>query len=246
MTVASNKPLWISHRGYKAHAAENTGAAFSAAVKMGFSALETDLRLTKDRQLVLIHDPTLSRLAGDRRRVSELLRKDIERFQLANGERFLFFDRFVQLFHNCTWTLDIKPETGTQTIAALAEWADKNNFTEKLFAQAKFLFWRAAHETQLKRRFPGARCYARRFECWRAGLSVIIGLPFIGGIKPGRTYALPAHIGRLFLFKPSVVKFFHRRNAKVIAFLPPTDFLARQAVLAGFDEILTNGSIISY
>ena len=62
-------------------------------------------------------------------------------------------------------------------------------------------------------------------------------------LKPGRTYALISNIGKISLFKKSVVRYFHKRNAKTIAFLPQTDFLAQQAVRAGFDEILTNGKI---
>ncbi len=246
MSAPFKTPLWISHRGYTAHSVENTAAAFSAAVSNGFSALETDLRLTRDRHLVLIHDPTFRRLAGDSRRVQDLTRAGVEDFCLAHGEKFLFFDQFAEKFENCRWTLDIKPETAKAAIAALAEWAEKNRFTEKLARQAKFLLWRAGHEAELKRRFPGARCYARKAECWQAGLSVVTRIPFYGGIKPGRTYALPPRIGGIFLFTPSVVNFFHRKGAKTLAFLPPTASLARCAVQAGFDEILTNGKIISY
>ena len=57
-SFSHKKPGWISHRGYKANAVENTGKAFATAVDIGFSALETDLRITKDHQIVLIHDKT--------------------------------------------------------------------------------------------------------------------------------------------------------------------------------------------
>lgn len=240
----SQPPLWISHRGFKENAVENTVAAFKAAVNIGFSALETDLRLTRDRHIVLIHDPTLRRLTGDRRRVIDLTRRELESFRLADGEGFLFFDRFAEMFKNYYWTLDIKPQNGDQTIAALDAWAQENNFKAQLVTKAKFLTWRAGHENQLKRRFPGANFYARRNECWRAGLSVITGMPFSGGIKPGRTYALPPYIGRICLFKPSVVRTFHQKNARAIAFLPQTDFLTRKAVRARFDEIITNGAVV--
>ncbi len=89
------KPVWISHRGFKANAVENTFNAFAAAVDIGFSALETDLRITKDRHIVLIHDKTLSRLANDHRRVIDLTRRELESFRLANGEQFLFFEQFA-------------------------------------------------------------------------------------------------------------------------------------------------------
>jgi glycerophosphoryl diester phosphodiesterase len=193
---------------------------------------------------VLIHDPTLRRLTGDRRRVKDLTRRELASFRLASGERFLFFDRFAEMFKNYYWTLDIKPQNGDQTIAALDAWAQKNNFKAQLVKQAKILTWRAGHENQLKRRFPGAIFYARRSECWWAGLSVITGIPFSGGIKPGRIYALPPYIGKICLFRQSVVRSFHQRNARTIAFLPQTDFLTQQAVRAGFDEIITNGAVV--
>jgi hypothetical protein len=239
------KTVWISHRGFKAHAVENTSNAFKAAMDIGFSAIETDLRVTKDNHIVLIHDKTLFRLAKDRRRVRDLTRHELESFKLAQGERFFFFDQFTEAFDNRSWTFDIKPESGNETIHALAAWTKKHDFSKPLSRQAKFLTWTAGHEALLKSYFPWADCYARKVECWRAGVSVLVGLPWLGSIKPGRTYAIPAKFGTVSLFKDSVVTPFHRRNARTIAFLPETDFLAAKAVEAGFDEILTNGRIVS-
>ncbi len=237
------KPVWISHRGFKENAVENTFRSFQAAVDTGFSALETDLRITKDHHIVLIHDKTISRLTNDRRCVSDLTRRELESFRLANGERFLFFEQFAKQFNHCFWTLDIKPENGIKTILALAAWTTKNDFSKQLVRQAKFLTWKPGHEKLLKSIFPYADCYAGKLECWRAGLSVLSGIPFLGSIKPGRTYALPPFFGRISLYKESIVRHFLQRKAKTIAFLPDSDFLAQKAVTAGFDEILTNGII---
>lgn len=244
-SVSLKKPVWISHRGFKANAVENTFNAFAAAVDIGFSALETDLRITKDRHIVLIHDKTLSRLANDRRRVIDLTRRELESIRLANGEQFFFFEKFIQKFSHCSWTLDIKPENGKKTIHALAAFSEKNNFSKQLARNAKFLTWNSSHEKLLKSFFPWADCYAKKIECWQAGLSVLCRLPSLGSIKPGRTYALPPFLGGIFLYKKSFVRHFHQRNAKTIAFLPETDFLAQKAVEAGFDEILTNNMIVS-
>lgn len=244
-SVSLKKPVWISHRGFKASAVENTFNAFAAAVDIGFSALETDLRITKDRHIVLIHDKTLSRLANDRRHVIDLTRQELESIRLANGEQFFFFEQFAQRFNHCSWTLDIKPENGKETIHALAAWAEKSNFSKQLAQNAKFLIWKPGHEKLLKSIFPWADCYAKKIECWQAGLSVLCHLPALGFIKPGRTYALPPFLGGIFLYKKSIVRLFHQRNAKTIAFLPGTDFFAQKAMKAGFDEILTNNMIVS-
>jgi glycerophosphoryl diester phosphodiesterase len=238
------KPTWISHRGYTANAVENTYAAFKAAVDIGFTFLETDLRITKDNHIALIHDHRLKRLANDSRCVSDLNRREIESLRLANGEPFLFFEQFIESFGNCFWTLDIKPENGEQTIQVLALWVENNNFFHPFIKQVKFLTWKPEHEKLLNACFPGADCYARKKECWRAGLAVLFGLPALGGIKPNRTYALTASLGNISLFKKTIVSRFHKRSARTIAFLPSSDELAKKALEANFDEILTNGKIL--
>src|SRR4051812_20424790 len=76
-------PIWISHRGFKADAVENTRSAFQLAVGVGFTALETDLRLSSDGHIVLHHDPTLMRLAADGRHVRSLTRRELELVRLG-------------------------------------------------------------------------------------------------------------------------------------------------------------------
>lgn len=48
-------PQCIAHRGYKAAYAENSMAAFRAAVRVGAHALETDIRLSADGVAVISH-----------------------------------------------------------------------------------------------------------------------------------------------------------------------------------------------
>jgi glycerophosphoryl diester phosphodiesterase len=51
----------IGHRGNRAHAPENTLESLLQAVALGADALEFDLRLSRDGQLVMFHDATLER-----------------------------------------------------------------------------------------------------------------------------------------------------------------------------------------
>lgn len=55
----------IAHRGNWARARENTLPALTAAVDLGVDVVEVDLRLTRDGEVVLLHDPTLDRLWDD-------------------------------------------------------------------------------------------------------------------------------------------------------------------------------------
>ncbi|CCC12474.1 hypothetical protein SMACR_06553 [Sordaria macrospora] len=64
-------PQAIAHRGYKAMFPENSMGAFQGAVDIGAHAIETDLHLTKDGIVVLVHDPSLKRCFGVDKKVSE-------------------------------------------------------------------------------------------------------------------------------------------------------------------------------
>src|SRR5918996_6553767 len=56
-----SKPWLIAHRGASAYAPENTVPAFRLAADQGATFVEFDLRLTKDRQIVCLHDESLER-----------------------------------------------------------------------------------------------------------------------------------------------------------------------------------------
>ena len=58
----SPKNIWVAaHRGWCSKYPENTMPAFRAAMEIGVDQIETDVRITKDGELVLIHDATLDR-----------------------------------------------------------------------------------------------------------------------------------------------------------------------------------------
>ena len=86
--------LNIAHRGASALAPENTMAAFEKAIELGADAIELDLHLTRDGELVVIHDDTLDRTTDGRgpvhgRSLEELKRLDAGRWfgQAFAGER---------------------------------------------------------------------------------------------------------------------------------------------------------------
>jgi glycerophosphoryl diester phosphodiesterase len=62
----------IAHRGDPVAQRENTLPAFTSAVREGADMVELDLRRTRDGEIVVLHDATLSRLWGDQRNVADL------------------------------------------------------------------------------------------------------------------------------------------------------------------------------
>ena len=62
-------PLIIAHRGVPTETPENTMGAFRRSLEQDADAIETDLRLTGDGKIILIHDPGTKRTCGTPNRV---------------------------------------------------------------------------------------------------------------------------------------------------------------------------------
>ena len=80
-----------AHRGYHAAATEDTIGALDAADDAGASAMEADLRLTADRNIVVMHDATLDRTTNCSGRVDEWTMQEIrERCRADDGQAIPF------------------------------------------------------------------------------------------------------------------------------------------------------------
>ena len=64
-------PLIIAHRGASHAHAENTRAAFEAALDEGADGIELDLQFSADGVPVVFHDDFLTRIGGGRRRIAD-------------------------------------------------------------------------------------------------------------------------------------------------------------------------------
>lgn len=83
--LTSGSAWFVAHRGLSALAAENTVKAFKLAAEGGFSAIETDVRRTKDKKLVLMHDDTMKRMCGIDRPVGDLTLEELSQIVVTGG-----------------------------------------------------------------------------------------------------------------------------------------------------------------
>ncbi len=75
--LAQAPPLIAAHRGGAALAPENSLRAFRNALALGADFLEFDLHMTRDGEVVVIHDPTLERTTTARGAVRDLTRAEL-------------------------------------------------------------------------------------------------------------------------------------------------------------------------
>ena len=64
--------LVAGHRGVMAQYPENTEVSFQAAIDLGCDMIETDLRMTRNGHIVLIHDATVDRTSDGHGTVAEM------------------------------------------------------------------------------------------------------------------------------------------------------------------------------
>lgn len=83
-------PLLIGHRGAGNLAPENTLAAFRLAMEIGLDGAELDMQLSKDKQVIIFHDPDLERLTNGTGLVKEKTLAELK--ELDAGSKFS--DRF--------------------------------------------------------------------------------------------------------------------------------------------------------
>ncbi len=72
--------LITAHRGLSSLYPENTLISFKEAAKLGVDLIELDVRQTKDRKLVIIHDDSIDRTTEGKGKVCQLTLKEIKRY----------------------------------------------------------------------------------------------------------------------------------------------------------------------
>ena len=134
----------IAHRGDSAHFPENTIPSFDRAVALGADAIEFDLRVSRDGEIVIIHDPTVDRTTDGTGPVSALTLGELKkldagaRFSRDGGRTFPFrgqglaiptFDEMLARYSSIPLVIEVKiPEAGERAPAVL----DRHNASRRV------------------------------------------------------------------------------------------------------------------
>jgi glycerophosphoryl diester phosphodiesterase len=80
----------VAHRGFSGKAPENTLVAFRRAIHAGSDMMEFDVRLSKDGEVVIIHDEELDRTTTGRGRVADYSLRELRKLDAGSvfGKEF--------------------------------------------------------------------------------------------------------------------------------------------------------------
>jgi glycerophosphoryl diester phosphodiesterase len=175
------KTLIIGHRGASREAPENTLASFGLAFQQGADGIEADFRLTRDGQIVCLHDDSTARTGGvdlkvEEATLSELRRLDVGAWKGAAwaGERI---PTLAEVLHALPAgkLLFIEIKSGPEIVDPLAAVLAQCRVPA---GQLRFLSFSADLVRLLKERLPGHRA------CW------LTDYRFRGVWRPSRAEAL--------------------------------------------------------
>jgi len=175
--IALNSPAIIAHRGASAYAPENTLDAFNLAVRQGADAIELDAKLTKDGQVVVIHDSTVNRTTNGKGKVKELTLEELKKLEAGShfdisfaGEPIPTLDEVLQavgkdIFVNIELTNYASPFDKLPD--RVAEIVNKNQLNEHVF----FSSFSPIALYRIKKLLPEAPCGLLSLHGWKGALS---------------------------------------------------------------------------
>ncbi len=91
----------FSHRGGRMEFDENTIVAFEASRNAGYNGYETDIRMTKDGELIIAHDATLERCTNGTGRVEEKTLAELKALDTKGGNKMMTVDEFIAFLKTC-------------------------------------------------------------------------------------------------------------------------------------------------
>jgi glycerophosphoryl diester phosphodiesterase len=118
-----------AHRGASGHAPQNTLAAFLLAAEMGADGIEFDVHLSRDGEVVVIHDDTVDATTDGRGRVSAMTVAELQALDAGGwfapafaGQRIPTLQQVIDAVGHRVWlNIEIKVEAGYHPLAQEAE-----------------------------------------------------------------------------------------------------------------------------
>lgn len=225
-------PIAIAHRGGAALAPENTLVAFGRAWALGLRYLETDIRLTRDGQLVCFHDATLDRVSDGRGPVGRHTLEQLRAVRVG-GEPICTLAEALAAFPKARFTVDVK-EPGA--VAALAAVLDEPSVARRVCAAGAW----DGRLARLRELAPnvhtalGWRTLTTLISCSRARVRV----PH--WVRRAAYAHVPIRLGRLPVFADRIVPGAHAHGINVIVWTVDDAPTMHRLLDAGVDGIISD------
>jgi len=104
----------MGHRGAKALEPENTLLSIRRAIEIGVDAVEIDVHLTKDKEVVIIHDSTVDRTTNGKGPVGSYTLEEIKKLDAGKGEKIPTLKEVIEFVKDKVRLIIELKEEGTE------------------------------------------------------------------------------------------------------------------------------------
>jgi glycerophosphoryl diester phosphodiesterase len=220
----AKRPLLFAHRGCSKNFPENTLPAFARAIALKIDALELDLRLTADHQLVIFHDPEVSRVTNGHGFIQDFTLKELKIldagffFQTPDGDypfrgqklTIPTLDELLETIPGIRLNIDLKNQAYIAAEQLLRIIQERQLFEQLLvgsFNHEILTYFRKISQGQVA-------TSASNREVWRWGLSQKLGFTWPGQLAMD-ALQIPTRHRRFDLTTPRFIRAAHRHGLQV-------------------------------
>ncbi|MAU24357.1 glycerophosphodiester phosphodiesterase family protein [Chloroflexi bacterium] len=124
----------VAHRGLSSKSPENTYHSFDLAISSGINYIEFDVQLTKDKEVVIIHDETIDRTSNGfgevkEKTMNELLDLDFGSWfsEKYKNTKIPQFSKLLESYNDINFVIEIKG-SDKDLVPKVLELISKNNY----------------------------------------------------------------------------------------------------------------------
>lgn len=221
-------PLAIAHRGGAGLAAENTLEVFERSHALGVRYLETDVRITRDGELVVFHDAHLRRVTGREGRVHDHTLTELSALRVLGAGPVVSLREALTTFPDTCFTIDVKEAAVVAPLASLLRDLDA---AHRVCAAASHGSWLRdlsdATGPDLSTALP-----------WRHLVNLALRGPFAHG--QAAFAHLPLRLGRVPVFRDDLVARAHDAGIRVMVWTVDDPDTMHRLLDHGVDGIITD------
>ena len=227
--------VW-AHRGASGYAPENTMDAFRKAIEMKADGIELDVHLTKDGEVVVIHDEVLDRVSDGTGRVQDFTCNELKKFNFNKihpeyeKEEIPTLEEVYQLIKPTDLTINVEMKTGNTFYPGMED--KVLELTKKYDMMDRIIVSSFNHYTirSMKEKCPELKTGALYAD------GIINAVDYVADVV--RADAL--HPGWTKIFYPNYLEDCRRRNILVHVWTINNEEDMRRCCEMGLDAIITN------
>lgn len=225
-------PLAIAHRGgallQENLGRENTIEAFAAAIALGYTFLETDIRTTRDGQIFAFHDPDLVRVLGRQVRFGDLNANEVGQLRLAGNARIPSLRQLLDTFPQAVFNIDFKDDASVELgLGIIAEHCAQDRVVLASFSHDRL--------SRARRLAPHLPTSASRREV----LSLRMGVRRRSGLTPV-AFQIPRNFRGIPMVTRRVIRRAHDQGAHVHVWTVNDSHVMHELLDMGVDGIITD------